>query len=300
MRQRRWLELIKDYDCEILYHPGKANVVADALSRKERHTPIQVRSCQLIVTPDFLVQLKEAQTEALREDRLKGERVFGQHGRLTENNQGIRSMGNRMWVPIFGGFREKILDEAHKSRYSIHPGATKMYQDLKRDYWWPGMKYDVTQYVGKCLTCLQMIAEHQKPYGKIQPLEIPEWKWEHITMDFITKLPKTSKRHDTIWVIVDRLTKSAHFLAIREAFSSEQLSELFVNEIIARHGVPVSIVSDRDTRFTSKFWKRFNQAMGTRLHISTAYHPQTDGQSERTIQTLEDMLRACVIDFGGS
>ncbi|KAI3796223.1 hypothetical protein L1987_38889 [Smallanthus sonchifolius] len=119
-------------------------------------------------------------------------------------------------------------------------------------------------------------------------------------MDFITKLPRTAKGHDTIWVIVDRLTKSAHFLPIRETYSSEKLAEVFINEIVSRHGVPLSIVSDRDTRFTSRFWKRFHESMGTRLNISTAYHPQTDGQSERIIQTLEDMLRACIIDFGGS
>ncbi|KAI3794915.1 hypothetical protein L1987_37556 [Smallanthus sonchifolius] len=119
-------------------------------------------------------------------------------------------------------------------------------------------------------------------------------------MDFITKLPRTAKGHDTIWVIVDRLTKSAHFLPIRETFSLERLAEVFINEVVARHGMPLTIVSDRDTRFTSRFWKRFHEAMGTRLNISTAYHPQTDGQSERTIQRLEDMLRACIIDFGGS
>ena len=119
-------------------------------------------------------------------------------------------------------------------------------------------------------------------------------------MDFITKLPRTAKGYDAIWVIVDRLTKSAHFLPIREAINSEKLAEIFIKEIVTRHGVPVSVVSDRDTRFTSRFWRKFNDAMGTRLHISTAYHPQTDGQSERTIQTLEDMLRACIIDFGGS
>ncbi|KAI3776235.1 hypothetical protein L1987_46008 [Smallanthus sonchifolius] len=175
-----------------------------------------------------------------------------------------------------------------------------MYQDLRKEYWWLGMKHEVTKYVSKCLTCSQVKAEHQKPYGKIQPLDIPEWKWEHITMDFITKLPRTAKGHDTIWEIVDRLTKSAHFLPIRETFSSERLAEVFINEVVARHGMPLTIVSDRDTRFTSRFWKRFHEAMGTRLNISTAYHPQTDGQSERTIQTLDDMLRACIIDFGGS
>jgi hypothetical protein len=141
----------------------------------------------------------------------------------------------------------------------------EMYQDLKKYYWWPNLNFEITRYVSKCLTCLQVKAEHQKPYGRIQPLEIPEWKWEKINMDFITKLPRTSKGHDTIWVVIDRLTKSTHFLPIRETHSSERLVELFVNEIVVRHGVAVSIVSDRDTRFTSRFWKKFHEAMGTRL-----------------------------------
>ncbi|KAI3745098.1 hypothetical protein L1987_58200 [Smallanthus sonchifolius] len=175
-----------------------------------------------------------------------------------------------------------------------------MYLDLKKEYWWPNMKNDVIEYVSKCLTCSQVKAKHQKPYRKIQPLDIPEWKWERITMDFITKLPRTSKGHDTIWVIVDRLTKSAHFLPISEMYSFEKLAEVFINEIVTRHRVPLLIISYWDTRFTSRFWKRFHEAIGTRLNISTAYHPQTDGQSKRTIQTLEDMLRACIIDFSGS
>ncbi|KAD5318253.1 hypothetical protein E3N88_18199 [Mikania micrantha] len=300
MRQRRWLELLKDYDCDILYHPGKANVVADALSRKTDHPAIRVKSYSLVITPDFLNELKQAQQEGLKEKNVGFERVFGQVKNLEDNDHGIKLRFGRMWVPRNGDIRARILDEAHKSRYSVHPGATKMYQDLRQDYWWPGMKFNVMQYVNRCLTCAQVKAEHQKPYGYVQPLEVPEWKWEHVTMDFITKLPKTAKRHDTIWVIVDRLTKSAHFLPIRETYTSERLFELFVKEIVTRHGVPVSIVSDRDTRFTSRFWKQFHDAMGTRLNISTAYHPQTDGQSERTIQTLEDMLRACIIYFGGS
>ncbi|KAD1904839.1 hypothetical protein E3N88_42145 [Mikania micrantha] len=147
---------------------------------------------------------------------------------------------------------------------------------------------------------MQAKAEHQKPYDKLQPLEIPLWKWEHITMDLITKLPKTRKGFDAIWVIVDRLTKSAHFLPIRKSYSSDKMAEIYVKEIVSRHGVPVTIISDRDTRFTSRFWKNFQEELGTKLLLSTAYHPQTDGQSERTIQTLEDMLRACIIDFGGS
>ncbi|GJW55494.1 reverse transcriptase domain-containing protein [Tanacetum coccineum] len=189
------------------------------------------------------------------------------------------------------------MHESHKSKYSIHPGSDKMYQDLKKLYWWPNMKAIIAEYVGKCLTCSRVKAECQKPSGLLVQPEIPMWKWERITMDFITKLPKTSNGHDTIWVIVDRLTKSAHFIPTRETDSMETLTRLYIKEIVSRHGVPISIISDRDSHFTSRFWKSLQSALGTQLDMSTTYHPETDGQSERTIQTLEDMLRACVIDF---
>ncbi|GJV78510.1 putative reverse transcriptase domain-containing protein [Tanacetum coccineum] len=207
---------------------------------------------------------------------------------------------DRIWIPSVGGVRKLIMDEAHTSRYSIHPGADKMYHDLRDLYWWPGMKKDIAEYVSRCLTCSKIKAEHQKPSGLLQQPEIPEWKWEKITMDLVTKLPRSSGGYDAIWVIVDRLTKSAHFLPIREDFKTEKLARIYINEIVARHGVPVSIISDRDGRFASHLWQALQKALGTKLNMSTAYHPKTDGQSERTIQTLEDILRACVMDFGGS
>ncbi|GJV60941.1 putative reverse transcriptase domain-containing protein, partial [Tanacetum coccineum] len=147
---------------------------------------------------------------------------------------------------------------------------------------------------------VEVKADHQRPSSLLQQPEISVWKWEMIAMDFVTKLPRTSSGHDTIWVIVDRLTKSAHFLPMREDYKMERLARLYLNEIVARHGMPISIISDRDSCFTSKFWQSMQEALRTRLDMSMAYHPQTDGQSERTIQTLEDMLRACVLDFGGS
>ncbi|GJT28225.1 putative reverse transcriptase domain-containing protein [Tanacetum coccineum] len=136
------------------------------------------------------------------------------------------------------------MDEAHKSKYSIHPGADKMYYDLRDRYWWPGMKKDIAEYVSKCLTCLKVKAEHQRPSGLLQQPEIPIWKWEGIAMDFVTKLPRTSSGHDTIWVIVDQLTKSAYFLPMHEDYKMERLARLYLNEIVARHGVPISIISD--------------------------------------------------------
>jgi hypothetical protein len=199
--------------------------------------------------------------------------MAGRLYQVGENEYGVKTMYGRIWIPRYGNMKIKILDEAHKTQYSVHPGGTKMFQDLRKEYWWPNMKFGVTQYVSKCPACLQVNAEHQKPYGRIQPLDIPEWKWTKITMDLITKLLRTPKGYDKIWVIVDFSTKSAHFLLIRETYSSERMAELFVKEIVAKHGVPVSIVSDRDTRFTSRFWKKFHEAMGTRLNISTTYHP---------------------------
>nr|GEY32334.1 hypothetical protein [Tanacetum cinerariifolium] len=191
MQQRCWIELFSDYYCEIRYHPGKENVVVDALSRNERVKPKRVRAMNMILQSSIKDRILAAQKEAVDKDR----------------------------------------------------------------YWWPGIKKDIAEYVSKCLNCLKVKAEHQRPFGLLQQPEISVWKWEGIAMDFVTMLPRTSSGHDTIWFIVDRLTK---------------------------------------------FWQLMQEALGTRLDMSTAYHPQTDGQSGCTIQTLEDMLRACVLDFGGS
>ncbi|KAK1413557.1 hypothetical protein QVD17_35332 [Tagetes erecta] len=300
MRQRRWMEVLSDYDCDICYHEGKANVVADALSRKEREKPKPVRALRLELQIDLISQIKEAQRLAQERNNIEREGMKGMLEQLIKGEDDILRINNRIWIPVTNKLRDKILEEAHKSKYMIHPGSDKMYKNLKGNYWWIGMKKDIAKYVAKCLTCSQVKSEHQKPSGLLQQLEIPVWKWEMITMDYITKLPRTSRGNNTIWVIVDRLTKSAHFLPMKDTISMGKMAQLYVNKIVSLHGVPLSIVSDRDSRFTSRFWKGFQKAMGTRLNLSTAYHPQTDGQSERTIQTLEDMLRACVIDFGGS
>ena len=196
--------------------------------------------------------------------------------------------------------REEILREFHCSRFAEHPSGTKMYRDLGRQYYWRWMKRQVGDFVQRCLTCQQVKAEHQRPTGLLQPLEVAEWKWEHVMTYFVTHLPRTSRRHDVVWVIVDRLTRSAYFRAVRMTFTLEEFCRLYIREIVRLHGVPVSIALDRDPRFTAQFWKSFQKAMGTQLMMSIVFHPHTDGQSERTIQVLEDMLRACVLDFKGS
>nr|GEU80594.1 putative reverse transcriptase domain-containing protein [Tanacetum cinerariifolium] len=207
MRQRRWLELLADYDCEIHYHPGKANVVADALSQKERIKPLRVRSLVITIHPKLPSQILEAQTEGIIEENIKAENLRGMDKTFEIRLDGTRCIKNQSWLPLFGNLRDLIMRESHKSKYFIHPGSDKMYQDLKKLYWCPNMKAIIAKYVGKCLTCSKVKTECQKPSGLLN-------------------------------------------------------------------------------------------ALGTQLDMSTAYHPETDGQSERTIQTLKDMLRACVIDFG--
>ncbi|GJW69710.1 putative reverse transcriptase domain-containing protein [Tanacetum coccineum] len=220
---------------KIWRHYFYVNVVADALSRKERIKTLRVRALVMTI-----------------------------------------GLNLPSWLPCSSDLRALSMHESHKSKYSIYPGSDKMYQDLRKLYWWPNMKPEIATYISKCLTCSK----------------------EKITMDFVTKLPKTSSGYDTIWVIVDCLINSAYFLPMKVTNSMVRLMRLYLKEVVSRHGVPISIIFDHDGRFTSGFWQSLQKALGTRLDMSIAYHPQTDGQSERIIQTLKDMLRACVIDFG--
>ncbi|GJT53845.1 putative reverse transcriptase domain-containing protein [Tanacetum coccineum] len=211
MRQRRWIELLSDYDCVIRYHPGKANVVADALSRKDKE-PIRVRALVVTVHNNLPEQIRNAQVEGCKEENIGAEGFRGEGEPFEVRSDGTKCLKGRVWLPLFGGLRGLIMLESHKSKYSIHPGSDKMYHDLRKLYWWPNMKADIATYV--------------------------------------------------------------------------------------RTGCPVSIISGRGPSFRPQVMEISSKALGTNLDMSTAYHPKTDGQSERTIQTLEDMLRACVIDFG--
>ncbi|GKC90304.1 putative reverse transcriptase domain-containing protein [Tanacetum coccineum] len=249
MRQRHWLELLSDYDCDICYHTGKVNIVADALSRKERIESLRVRALVMTICLDLPKQILEAQIEALKPENLEKEDVGGMirkdipKERLEPHTDGTLCLNDRSWLPCYGDLRSVIMHESHKLKYSIYPSSEKMNQDMKKLYWWPNMKADIATYVSKCLTCAKVKDKHQRPLGLLVQPAIPEWK------------------------------------------------------IVARHGIPALIICDHDERFTSNFWRSFQKSLGTDISMSIAYHPETDGQSERTIQTLEDMLRACVIDW---
>jgi hypothetical protein len=252
----------------------------------------------LQVTYDLEERIRTAQKSCAEIKALRELMKQGKAEDYRVDEQGTVWLKERICVPQDKALLEQIMREAHDSRYSIHPGSTKMYKDLKIRYWWKDMKKDIAHYVACCDTCSRVKIEHQKPAGLLKPLAIPVWKWEDISMDFVVGLPRTPKGNDSVWVIVDRLTKVAHFVPVKTRYATEKLAELYVEHILRLHGAPRSIVSDRGPQFVSKFWQSFHKLMGTTLNYSTTFHPQTDGQTERVNQVLEDMLRACALTYG--
>ncbi|WVZ52533.1 LOW QUALITY PROTEIN: hypothetical protein U9M48_003581, partial [Paspalum notatum var. saurae] len=318
MRQRRWLELIKDYDLEVHYHPGKANVVADALSRKahcnfiearptvrvlccdigdiEMPTALEAELYNLVLEPTIKDQIIAAQKQDKGMSHIRDE-INDRKKACFKLDEGVLWFKNRLVVPKDMELRKKILDEAHTSMFTLHPGSNKMNQDLKQKFWWTRMKREIAKYVSECDVCQRVKADHLKPAGMLQPLAVPAWKWEDIHMDFNVGLPRTQKGYDSIWVIIDRFTKSAHFIPVKTTYRAKQYAELYISRIVSLHGVPLTITSHKASLFLSRFWEQLQTALGTNLIHSSAYHPQTSGQVERVNQILEDMLRACALTY---
>ena len=255
LHQRRWIKLLSDYDCTIEYHPGRANVVADALSRKSQGRINALYACRnpllkdlrftgvklgvkdreeallanfqvrpILIDRVLEAQMKNEETQELIQARSQGKK---KDLRIRESD-GMLMQEKIMYVPNNAELKKEILDEAHISAYAMHPGSNKMYHTIRPFYYWPGMKREIAEYVSRCAICQQVKAERKKPFGLMQPLPVPQWKWEDITMNFVYKLPRTQNEYDGIWVIVDWLTKSAHFIPVREKYSLSRLAELFI------------------------------------------------------------------------
>ncbi|GJP45655.1 hypothetical protein CLOM_g5017 [Closterium sp. NIES-68] len=287
-RQIRWLDYLKsNFHYRVTYKRGASNI-ADALTRPSVHTTaVLITQTNPLLTGLF--------THGYSTDPFF---MTNSHPQLTVKQGAyyIKSGTNRFWVPACRTLRELLIQEAHDSNFSGHYGIDKIAKLLSRNYYWPDLLTDVQQYVTSCATCQRMKLSRLRPAGLMQPLEPPSRPWQQVTMDFVTGLPAGPSGNDAILVVVDRLTKMAHFAACKTTITAEQTAKLFLTNIVRLHGIPSAIISDRDPRFTSNFWTKTWQQYGTRLHLSTAYHPQSDGQTERTNQTMEQLIRTTCTD----
>jgi transposase InsO family protein len=291
-RQARWLEFLQQYQFEIRYKPGKANKVADALSRAMPVSAISVLDVRL---DEFREKQQEDATLRPVFEALRAPEKPPKY-RLYAVRDGVLYYQDRLYVPSV--LRPTLLEEYHDAATSGHVGSEKMYASMLLDYFWPRMLTDIKRHVQLCDSCQRNKPGNQLPGGLLQPLPIPARRWESISMDFITCLPPTARGFDAIFVVVDRLSKRCHFVPTTSTVTAEGTAALFFDHIFRHHGLPRSIVSDRDPRFLSTFWRSLFSHTGTQLHYSSTHHPQTDGQTERLNRTLEEMLRAYVGDCG--
>jgi hypothetical protein len=290
--------LIKDYELEVDCHPRKANVVADVLSRKahcnclsavhwtgeESSTRVlpNISLFNITLASTLKVEIVAAQKDDEGMGHIKRRMREGDPkvACFHEDVEGTLWFKERMAVPRREALKKKILDEAHMSMYSIHPRSTKMYHDLRQQFWWTRMKREAARYVSECDTCRKVKADYMKPRGLLQPLSIPEWKWDDISMDFIVGLPLTACKFDSIWVIIDRLSKSTHFIPVHTNYNVQKYVQIYIARVLCLDGVLKMIISDRGLQFITHFWEQLHASLGTHLIHSLVYHPQTDGQTE--------------------
>jgi hypothetical protein len=289
-RQLRWMEKAADYDCEILYKPGKENVVADALSR------ITINA----LSPAPNKSITSAIIKAYRREPFKSlitgvERKDGTSTRYTIKEKLLYYRTDeyehwRLCLPDIP-YRQQVIHDNHDLAIAGHPGFVQTYSKIARLYYWPNMSQDIRKHTRECDACQRTKASTRPPAGELQPLPIPERPWKSIGMDFVGPLPKSKDGKDMVLVVVDRFTKMAHFVPTTCEVTSKKVAELFLQNVFRYHGLPESIVSDRDPRFTAKFWQALNEALGIKLLMSTAAHPQTDGQAEATVKIIQKLIR---------
>ncbi|CAI7889202.1 unnamed protein product [Closterium sp. NIES-53] len=287
-RQARWVDFLEThFHYDIIYKPGLHNK-ADALSR-----PGHVASIQLDGMNPLLKGLFQHGYS------VDGEIATAEKQKLLqwEKDLAVRKGSGKIWVPNDAPLRQILLEEFHDVPYAGHFGSNKTLAGIAKYYYWPRMAADVQQFVTSCDTCQRMKSSKQKKTGLFQPLPVPEQPWQVVSLDFITGLPSTSRGHDSILVVIDKFSKMGHFIPTNATPTAEATARLFFDRIITIHGIPATLISDRDPKFTSKFWKELMGLLGTKLAMSSPYHPQTDGQTERLNQVVEQLLRkACKDD----
>ncbi|KAJ9525353.1 hypothetical protein QJQ45_003238 [Haematococcus lacustris] len=303
-RQARWMEVLQEYDCIIDHIPGKQNIVADALSRRSdyqllsvgrrtQRNPAQVTETTISVDQSRLRNIRDAAATDPQYQRHLAAALKGRARQFTVQDNLLYHTGRGtplLYIPA-GPLRTDLLCEAHNVPTAGHLGRDKTYLRLSRLVYWPRMAAAVHDYIRTCTHCQRNKSSTTKPFGLLQPLPVPQHRWEQVSMDLITQLPVTSAGHDAIVVFVDKLTKMIHTVPTTTTVSAPELAQLFFDSVFKYHGLPKVIISDRDPRFTSNFWQQLFAKTGTHLNISTANHPQTDGQTERANRTIEDMLR---------
>lgn len=281
-RQARWMEFLQQYDVTIEHKAGKDNL-ADPLSRRP-----DLQSISLPTTTDFHDRLHSAYKD---DEYLRKPPTFLQCG-----DDGLWRRDQLIYVPNRSNLREDLIQEHHVPIIAGHQGVDKVLDALSRNFWWPAMRTSVNAFIAACEECQRNKPNNHSPAGLLQPLPTPTTNWEEVTMDLITALPTTPRGYDAILVVVDRLSKMLCLVPTKKTVSADQLATLFINNVFRHHGIPRAIISDRDPRFTSQFWTALFQTLGTTLKMSTAFHPQTDGQTERANRTIEELLRAYVND----
>ena len=300
-RQARWMELLQEYNFEFKYKRGVDNVVSDALSRRPDHqepSPVVVNSMDIQIDPDIKKRLIESYQHDPKLDPIYKLCQEGNPPPRFSLNKGLLYIHRQgqvlLCIPNNSDLRLTLLHDAHDSLIAGHLGFDKTYDNVRRSIYWPRIARDTRQYVATCEACQRNKHSNQRPAGLLQSLPIPEQRWSTVTMDFIVHLPKTPRGFDAITVFVDKLTKQVHFVASKTKDTASDVARLFFDNVFRLHGMPSIIVSDRDSKFTSRFWQEFHRLMGVKLAMSTAFHPQTDGQTEKANQTLESILRAFV------
>ena len=300
-RQARWAEYMSRFNIVWVYKPGRVNV-ADPLSRqpsllmalttrhraRKRARNISGAAKGLADSSEFVASVRKAYQSDAWLQSAEGRSELSQSNRLWWHGAGDQKC---LYVPDSGDLRKQCLRLVHDHPFSGHLGVAKTHEQFQRLYWWPSWRAEVETYVGQCNSCQRNKGAHQKPAGKLQPLPIPGKLWESISMDFITHLPETTRGHTSIFVVVDRLSKMTHFIPMKDTSTAEDIAQLCIDQVVRYHGCPRDIVSDRDARFTGRFWTYFCQRLAIDSKKSTAFHPQSDGQSERVNRVLQDVLR---------